>query len=100
MIHLRTHKAVKDFVCDHPGCDRRYATHRAAVEHRRTHTGERPFECDRCGRRFALPKTLRVHYRQHSGERPYLCPVCGATFVQNATLRSHLRSRHQAVTVA
>ena len=95
VVHLRTHRSVKAFRCPQPGCGRGFATRRAATEHARRHTGERPYECAQCLRRFALPKTLRVHLRQHSGERPYLCPACGDTFVQNATLRSHMKSRHR-----
>ena len=102
VVHLRTHqRGVKAFPCPlrdavgTTGCGRSFATQRAATEHSRRHTGERPFECGHCLRRFALPKTLRVHLRQHSGERPYLCPVCGDTFVQNATLKSHIKSRHR-----
>ncbi|CAH2083738.1 unnamed protein product [Euphydryas editha] len=60
----RTHDKIppaKDKMCSH--CGRGFATNRILNNHIRTHTGERPFECDICSAKFAQKTALTVHRR-------------------------------------
>ncbi|XP_004523587.1 zinc finger protein 420 [Ceratitis capitata] len=116
-IHMKSHKGVKEFVCDFENCGKAFVTstrlkvHQkihtdernyiceicgyrtrqkdALVVHKRTHTGEKPFECTICRRRFISASLLTEHKPMHSTERPHKCDVCGATFSRSKALYHH-----------
>ncbi|XP_005099028.1 Krueppel homolog 1 [Aplysia californica] len=49
--------------------------------------------CDKCGRAFPREKSLQAHLRTHTGERPYNCdfPGCSKAFCQSGQLKTHQR---------
>ncbi|XP_038220349.1 zinc finger protein 431-like [Zerene cesonia] len=53
--------------------------------------------CDVCGRGFHTNRTLLNHKRTHTGERPYKCTYCPAAFAQSYARTTHERSQHKNV---
>ncbi|VVD00313.1 unnamed protein product, partial [Leptidea sinapis] len=51
--------------------------------------------CTICGRAFSTNRILQNHVRTHTGERPYQCDFCASTFIQKIALVTHLKSIHK-----
>lgn len=76
-------------VCDL--CGKSFARHALMMNHRRVHTGEKPFLCDVCEQRFREKSHLIRHMRVHRTERPFTCDVddCNKTFTDKYYLAQH-----------
>ncbi|XP_047121691.1 zinc finger protein 665-like [Schistocerca piceifrons] len=77
-----------------PECFRRFNHRNSLVYHLRSHSGERPHQCEVCGKSFFAASALKVHMRLHSGDKPYKCEYCGRHFRQWGDLKYHCISIH------
>ncbi|NXW67360.1 ZN619 protein, partial [Hirundo rustica] len=61
----------------------------ALVRHQMIHTGELPYNCDKCREKFQTSSDLLLHQRIHMEERSFYCPDCGKGFRYNSNLVRH-----------
>ncbi|KAJ7125020.1 hypothetical protein C8R44DRAFT_782068 [Mycena epipterygia] len=83
----------KRYKCTHEGCDKAYSKPSRLEEHERSHSGQRPFVCDKCSKSYLRETHLHAHARSHlpASDRPFVCPEtkCEKRFWTAQHLRVH-----------
>lgn len=85
----------RPFLCEEPGCDRRFNRKFTLSEHMKTHTGEKPYVCPlaECARRFSTSGNLARHKRLHASLKPFECDIngCKRSFPSQEKLDHHIK---------
>ena len=82
-VKCREKKKIKNIKkCDFEGCEYSTVYSCNLITHKRTHTGDKPYECDfeGCEYSTAYSHHLTTHIRTHTGEKPYECEFEGCEY--------------------
>lgn len=91
---LSKHSSVRIRPYPCPDCSSAFVTKFDLANHKRIHTGEKPFKCRSCAAIFSQASALKTHMlRKHSPgiPRPFPCTECTAAFFTRSDLKEHLR---------
>jgi len=65
------HLGIKDHVCTHPGCGKRFASLGELKQHEISHSNKKPHQCSDCPKAFAWLTSLKKHQKRHEEQKSY-----------------------------
>ena len=75
-------------------CGQMFADQSTLRNHRLTHSGEKPLQCDICSKTFLWPNRLRSHKLTHAEFYPYMCTSCHVKLRTKAQVKKHCIKYH------
>ncbi|XP_059619834.1 zinc finger protein 845-like [Phlebotomus argentipes] len=98
-LHLKRHNPERKYVCDWESCDYSTPLTTSLRDHRRTHTGEKPFKCDFCDKTFSVRGCVKRHIAHMHNPHIVPCTQCEKSFPTRKALLDHVRRLHAERTI-
>lgn len=93
--HLKYRGRLRCDRCEKTFCNRSGLSRHVAEIHERVYKRPRNDICEQCGRAFPSAQILRSHMRTHTGEKPYQCDLCPFRTAHSGALYTHNKLVHE-----
>ena len=79
-------------------CDKRFPGNVKLTRHSRSHTGLKPFSCEKCGKKFSQFSHVKRHNQNiHMKIKRYKCQECNKQFSQFNNLKLHKKIHQRPI---